>query len=157
MSHRKRRQKAPKSAPQKPPKKPKKKNKTPGSPRQVRTKKISPKRKFSAGYPCGHPAKNFGQALQILGKLAFWHGHAAQTSTKKLRSEKLRADFSLPKIAQKTKSENDVRKKGSFGKGVFSRDWHSLVQHSFHMQQRNDLRDFQGFPKGFLGEGGRSQ
>ena len=29
-------------------------------------------------------------------KQAFWHGHAARTSTKKLRSEKLRADFSFP-------------------------------------------------------------
>ena len=29
-------------------------------------RKFSPKRKFSAGHPCGHPAKNFGQALQIL-------------------------------------------------------------------------------------------
>ena len=47
-------------------------------------RKISPKRKFSAGRPCGHPAKNFGQALQILEKKqAFWHGHAARTSTKK--------------------------------------------------------------------------
>ena len=31
-------------------------------------RKFSPKRKFSAGHPCGHPAKNFGQALQILEK-----------------------------------------------------------------------------------------
>ena len=31
-------------------------------------RKFSPKRKFLAGYPCGHPAKNFGQALQILEK-----------------------------------------------------------------------------------------
>ena len=31
-------------------------------------------------------------------KQAFWHGHAARTSTKKLRSEKLRGpDFSFPK------------------------------------------------------------
>ena len=36
-------------------------------------RKFSPKRKFLAGYPCGHPAKNFGQALQILEKEAFWH------------------------------------------------------------------------------------
>ena len=32
---------------------------------------FSPKRKFLAGYPCGHPAKNFGQALQILEEEAF--------------------------------------------------------------------------------------
>ena len=31
-------------------------------------RKFSPKRKFLAGYPCGHPAKNFGQALHILEK-----------------------------------------------------------------------------------------
>ena len=30
------------------------------------------------------------------GKQAFRHGHSARTSTKKLRSEKLRADFSFP-------------------------------------------------------------
>ena len=58
--------------------------------------KISPKRKFWPGYPCGHPAKNFGQALQILEKQAFRDGHPARTSMKKLRSEKLRADFSFP-------------------------------------------------------------
>ena len=38
----------------------------------------------------------FGQDLQILEKEAFWHRHPARTSTKKLRSEKLRADFSFP-------------------------------------------------------------
>ena len=32
----------------------------------IQKRKISPKRKFSAGRPCGHPAKNFGQALQVL-------------------------------------------------------------------------------------------
>ena len=58
-------------------------------------RKISPKRKFSAGHPCGHPAKNFGQGLQILENKHL-HGHAAWTSTQKLRSEKLRADFSFP-------------------------------------------------------------
>ena len=65
-------------------------------------RKISPKRKFSAGRPCEHPAKNFGQGLQILGKQAFWHGHAARTSTKKLRSEKLWADFSFPSLQTQT-------------------------------------------------------
>ena len=59
--------------------------------------KFSPKRKFLAGYPCGHPAKNFGQALQILEKKqAFWNGHAARMSMKKLRSGKLQADFPFP-------------------------------------------------------------
>ena len=49
----------------------------------VQKQKIGPKRKFSAGCPCAHPAKNFGQALQILEKKqAFRHGHAARTSTK---------------------------------------------------------------------------
>ena len=60
---------------------------------KTKQRKFSPKRKFLAGYPCGHPAKNFGQALQILEKQAFWNGHPARTSMKKLRSEKLRADF----------------------------------------------------------------
>ena len=59
-------------------------------------RKFSPKRKFLAGYPCGHLAKNFGQDLQIMEKEAFWHRHPARTSTKKLWSEKLRADFSFP-------------------------------------------------------------
>ena len=54
-----------------------------------------------AGYPCGHPAKNFGQALQILEKQAFWNGHRARTSMKKLRSEKLRAEIPFPKIQKK--------------------------------------------------------
>ena len=50
--------------------------------------KISPKtEEFSAGRPGGHPAKNFGQALQILEKQAFGHRRAARTSTKKLRCE----------------------------------------------------------------------
>ena len=64
-----------------------------------RDEKSAQRPKFSAGRPCGHPAKNFGQALEILEKQAFRHGHAARTSTKKLRSEKLRADFSFPTIA----------------------------------------------------------
>ena len=34
----------------------------------VQERKFSPKRKFWAGRPCGHPAKNFGQALQMLEK-----------------------------------------------------------------------------------------
>ena len=54
---------------------------------EFQIKKIRPKRKFSAGRPCGHPAKKFGQALQILEKQAFWHGHTARTSTPKVRSE----------------------------------------------------------------------
>ena len=33
--------------------------------------KTSPKREFSARRPCRHPAKNFGQALQILEKEDF--------------------------------------------------------------------------------------
>ena len=61
-----------------------------------RNEKSAQRPKFSAGRPCGHPAKNFGQPLQILEKRAFRHGHAARTSTKKLGSEKLRADFSFP-------------------------------------------------------------
>ena len=45
-------------------------------------RKFSPKRKFWAGHPCGRPAKNFGQALQILGKQAFRNGHPTRTSMK---------------------------------------------------------------------------
>ena len=44
-------------------------------------RKFSPKRKFR------RPAKNFGQALQILEKQAFRNGHPTRTSMKKLRSE----------------------------------------------------------------------
>ena len=62
-------------------------------------RKFSPKKKFSAGHPCGHPAKNFGQALEILEKQAFRNGHPTRTSMKKLRSEKLRgSDFSFPSL-----------------------------------------------------------
>ena len=66
----------------------------------IQERKISPKRKFWPGYPCGHPAKNFGRALQKIleKKQAFWDGHPARTSMKKLRSEKLRADFSFPRV-----------------------------------------------------------
>ena len=71
----------------------------------LRKRKISPKRKFWGGYPCGHPAENFGQALQILEKEAFWHGHPTRTSMKKLRSEKLRADFSFPNLRERTLQE----------------------------------------------------
>ena len=67
----------------------------------IRNENSAQRPKFSAGRPCGHPAKNFGQALQILEKQAFRHGHAARTSTKKLRSEKLRADFSFPILGNK--------------------------------------------------------
>ena len=42
-------------------------------------RKISPERKFWAGYPCGHPVKNFVQVLQILEKQACWHGHPTRT------------------------------------------------------------------------------
>ena len=66
--------------------------------RDLKVRLFSPKRKFSAGHPCGHPAKSFGQALQILEKQAFRNGHPTRTSMKKLRSEKLRADFSFPKL-----------------------------------------------------------
>ena len=52
--------------------------------RHMQERKISPQRKFWAGYPCGHPAKNFSQALQTLKKKqAFWHGHTARTSMRK--------------------------------------------------------------------------
>ena len=61
-------------------------------------REFSPMRKFWAGHPCEHPAKNFGQALQILEKQAFRNGHPTRTSMTRLRSEKLRADFSFPKI-----------------------------------------------------------
>ena len=50
-------------------------------------RKISPKRKFLAGYPYGHPAKNFGQALEVQEKQAFCGGYPAQTSMEKLRSQ----------------------------------------------------------------------
>ena len=69
---------------------------------RIRNEKSAQRPKFSAGRPCGHPAKNFGQALQILEKQAFWHGHAARTSTEKPRSEKLRAEFSYPIETQET-------------------------------------------------------
>ena len=34
----------------------------------VSNEKSAQRPKFSAGRPCGHPAKNFGQALQIMEK-----------------------------------------------------------------------------------------
>ena len=77
---------------------------------KTRNEKSAQRPKFSAGRPCGHPAKNFGQALQILEKQAFRHGHAAPTSTKKLRSEKLRADFSEENCSTfATENRRDLR------------------------------------------------
>ena len=35
-------------------------------------RRVSPKRKFGAGYPTGNPSKNFGQALQILEEKHSW-------------------------------------------------------------------------------------
>ena len=69
--------------------------------KKIQEQKVSPKRKFWGGYPRGHPAENFGQALQILEKEAFWHGHPARTSMKNLRSEKLRADVSFPQNSRR--------------------------------------------------------
>ena len=42
------------------------------------------------------------------GKQAFWHGHAARTSTKKLWSEKLRADFSFPTTPKSFRKETEA-------------------------------------------------
>ena len=69
----------------------------------IRTEKSAQKGSFLAGCPQARPAKSFGQALQFLEKKkkqAFWHGHAARTSTKRLPSEKLRADSSFPESSR---------------------------------------------------------
>ena len=73
-------------------------------------RKFSPKRKFWAGYPCGHPAKNFGQAIQILEKTSTlaWTSRA-RTSMKKLRPEKFRADFSFPTKCSKSRDLVQLR------------------------------------------------
>ena len=76
----------------------------------IQERKFSPKRKFSAGHPCGHPSKNFGQALQILEKTAFQNGHPTRTSMKKLQSEKLRADFLSLGIADSLQTTPPVPK-----------------------------------------------
>ena len=52
-------------------------------------RKISPKRKFSAGRPCG-PKPSVRPSKSWKRKQAFRHGYSARTSTKKLRSEKFR-------------------------------------------------------------------
>ena len=73
-----------------------------GRPKTVRNEKSAQRPKFSAGRPCGHPAKKLRSGPPNPGKKqAVRHGHAARTSTKKLRSEKLRADFSFPKESRK--------------------------------------------------------
>ena len=59
-------------------------------------RKFSPKRKFLAGYPCGHPAKNFGQALQILENKHFGTDILRGRPQKNFGLKKLRADFSFP-------------------------------------------------------------
>ena len=68
-------------------------------------RKSSPKRKFLAGYPCGHPAKNFGQALQILENKHFGTDIPRGRPRKKLRSEKLRADFPFPNVTLEKTTE----------------------------------------------------
>ena len=57
-------------------------------------RKISPKTEVFGRTSLRTPGQKLRSALRILDKQAFWHGRAARTSTKKLRSEKLRADFS---------------------------------------------------------------
>ena len=65
----------------------------------VRNEKSAQRPKFSAGRPCGHPAKNFGQALQILENKHFGTDMPRGRPRKKLRSERLRADFSFPNLS----------------------------------------------------------
>ena len=63
------------------------------------TKKQPKDRSFRLDVPADIRPKTLVRPSKswIPGKQAFWHGHAARTSTKKLRSEKLRADFLFPK------------------------------------------------------------
>ena len=49
-----------------------------------------------AGYPCGHPAKNFGQALQILEKQAFRNRYPARTSIKNFGLKNFGLIFPFP-------------------------------------------------------------
>ena len=55
-------------------------------------------------------------------KQAFWHRHAARTSTKKRRSEKLRADFSYPTVVPSERSSGEI-----FGQPI-SKDWRKVRQ-----------------------------
>ena len=79
---------------------------------RIQERKFSPKRKFLAGYPCGHPAKNFGQAIQILEKNKHFGTDIPRgRPSKKLRSEKLRANFPFCKNEFHQSFENMISKK----------------------------------------------
>ena len=88
-------------------------------------RKISPKRKFWGRTSRGHPgvihadipAQNFGQGGQNPGKKkqAFWRGHPWPEGAdvhdpkgfpKKLRSEKLRAEFSFTNVCQRRRNDD---------------------------------------------------
>ena len=62
----------------------------------VRTKNQPKDRSFRPDVPADIRPKTSVRPSKSWKKQAFRHGHAARTSTKKLRSEKLRADFSFP-------------------------------------------------------------
>ena len=61
-------------------------------------RKFSPKRKFLAGYPCGHPAKNFGQALQMLEKTSILGRTTRADVHEKTSVWKTSTDFSFPSV-----------------------------------------------------------
>ena len=58
--------------------------------------KISPKRKFWDGCPCGHPAQNFGQALQFLETKKKNKHFRTDAPRRRPRESFGRADFSFP-------------------------------------------------------------
>ena len=105
---------------------------------QGQKRKISPKTEvFGRTSLRTSGQKLRSQALQILEKQAFWHGRAPRTSTtkKKLRSEKLRADFSFP-----TRGINPGKTRN------FSLPCPSLLFASFSLELRSAPPPPQGHP-----------
>ena len=91
---------------------------------KVRNEKSAQRGSFRPDVPADIRPKNFGQALQVLEKQAFWHGHPARTSMKKLRSEKLRADFSFPIKSASLKSTAPRKEARRWKVGFPVRDCH---------------------------------
>ena len=67
-------------------------------------RKISPRGSFRPDVPADIRPKTSVRPSKSWKKQAFWDGHAARTSTKKSRSEKLRADFRKIRAPIKIKS-----------------------------------------------------
>ena len=111
-------------------------------PRFYQKRKISPKRKLLAGFPCGHPAKNFSQALQILAKASILARTCRadvheRTSVSKIVGLTFRSYFrgcwdmfhDWCKIARRTRHQQHCAMSSSIPNGCNSSALQSLIWH----------------------------